>query len=239
MDYKVVLDVVGVDLESEAVAEQLAEADLDLAWSDSGGRTSAAFFTQAADPVSAAYDVARRIERVVPGAKVPRVDEELMSVREIASEMSLSREAVRLWTVGRRGPGHFPRPRAGASTGDRGSVRLWAWSEVAGWLDEYLGIEPDYRYLTWAQVADLNAHLAGIELHAADVELTHMSEFPKLQPFEGAKGDTRMYRHELWDANLRTPFDVPEGVDLTPRVSYPVSRAMRAAQSIAGAKDPT
>ena len=61
------------------------------------------------------------------GIRIRRYDLGLMSVSDIATELDVSRETVRLWSTGSR-RGHFPDRFAHV-----GSSRVWAWSEVYHW----------------------------------------------------------------------------------------------------------
>jgi len=77
--------------------------------------------------LSAIHDV----EACVPALVVLRVEpEELVTASGIALRTARTRESVRLWIEGRRGPGGFPPPVAWL---DR-RTRLWKWSEVSEWL---------------------------------------------------------------------------------------------------------
>lgn len=57
------------------------------------------------------------------------VSGDLVSLKEIAGRIKRSYEAVRLWSLGRRGPGGFPPPVTSAD-----GWSLWSWVQVAQWL---------------------------------------------------------------------------------------------------------
>jgi hypothetical protein len=70
----------------------------------------------------------------LPAARV-RDDDDLVTLAVIAERVGRSREAVRLWSVGRTGPGGFPSPV------DSGlSVAYYRWSQVAPWLRDRMGM---------------------------------------------------------------------------------------------------
>jgi hypothetical protein len=48
----------------------------------------------------------------------------------IADRMGLTKECVRLWATGKRGPGGFPEPVFITD----GRMRIWHWSAVEDWL---------------------------------------------------------------------------------------------------------
>lgn len=83
-------------------------------------RNASSFVDAAAD----AIDVLIRL-----GLEPVAVEDELVSMADIAERTGRSRQSVSLLTSGKRGPGGFPSPSAG-------NVRspLWHWDEVAAWL---------------------------------------------------------------------------------------------------------
>ncbi|MGH7611626.1 MAG: helix-turn-helix transcriptional regulator [Candidatus Dormibacteria bacterium] len=93
------------------------------------------------------------VESAVPQLVTLRVEpEELVSASGIAARIGRSREGVRLWIAGRRGPGGFPKPVARIDK----RTRLWKWSEVSRWLAPVVGwsLSPDGEVL-----AGINAWL--------------------------------------------------------------------------------
>jgi len=70
------------------------------------------------------------VHRAVDTAVPVRAEVELMTIPDIAAKVGLNREAVRLWTLGKRGPGNFPIPLT--VVGDR--MKIWAASDVHEWL---------------------------------------------------------------------------------------------------------
>ncbi|MET7643949.1 hypothetical protein ABZS83_09945 [Streptomyces sp. NPDC005426] len=162
METHIPLIVRGVDLDDDGTAEQLAVRLADFAWHETGGQVVATFFTTSSDPVSAAAAAAACIGRVLPQASVERVDEQFVSLADIAVRAGLSHEAVRLWAAGkRRTQGEpFPAPRAQVGQG-RTATKIWSWPEVVVWFEDHycLDLEPGTVYLTPPQVARLNALL--------------------------------------------------------------------------------
>ncbi len=65
-----------------------------------------------------------------PELRVTHVEpDDLVTMADIAERLGRSRESVRLWILGERGPGGFPQPSHNAL----GRSRLWRWGEVLGW----------------------------------------------------------------------------------------------------------
>ncbi|MFJ4730679.1 hypothetical protein ACIP44_30690 [Streptomyces diastaticus] len=162
METHIPMVVRNVSLDDDETAEQLALNLSDFAWHEAGGQVIATFYTKSADPVAAAAAAARSIKRVLPQAFVERVDEQFVSLADIATRAGLSHEAVRLWVAGkRRTDGEpFPAPRAHVGQG-RTPIKIWVWPEVLAWLKVHyhLDLEPNTAYLTAPQVAHLNARL--------------------------------------------------------------------------------
>ncbi len=53
-----------------------------------------------------------------------------MSISDIVERIDASRQAVSLWTLGKRGPGEFPEPVVRVNS----YTPLWDWTSVAIWF---------------------------------------------------------------------------------------------------------
>lgn len=85
----------------------------------------------------------------VPGLLVTGAgQDDQVAMLDIARRAGCTREAVRLWASGKRGPGGFPAPTWTSPGGER----FWSWPEVARWLRHVRGIEVDIspEEITWA-----------------------------------------------------------------------------------------
>ncbi|MDT4986403.1 MAG: hypothetical protein QOI74_497 [Micromonosporaceae bacterium] len=92
------------------------------------------FDREAPSLVDAILSAVRDLDAVgLPAARV-RDDDDLVTLAIIAERVGRSREAVRLWSVGRTGPGGFPSPV------DALSVAYYRWSQVAPWLRDRMGM---------------------------------------------------------------------------------------------------
>jgi hypothetical protein len=157
--YRIPLRVGNIDLEDEEFACAASKHLAHIAWTEVGGRVVAVLSTDSGDPVGAAVQAARQIAHALPQAVVHEVDQDLVGVSDIAHRIGVTREAVRMWVDGKRGPGRFPDVVAAVSEGSRGPVRLWRWAEVAGWLRSHYGLREHFENLLGEEVARVNAAL--------------------------------------------------------------------------------
>lgn len=162
METKIILIVRNVDLNDNETLATLAEHLDDFGWASVDGQVTVTLYTESADVVGAALDVAHAIEKHLPTATVVRVDEQLVAVSDIADRVGMSSEGVRLWTAGkRRTTGTaFPSSRGQVSRG-RTPMKVWAWADVLCWLRAQYQLDPEagVRYPSDREVANLNAAL--------------------------------------------------------------------------------
>ena len=101
------------------------------------GGTTIDFTREATSWVTAIVTAVNDIEGAVPGLRVTGVgQDDLVSMLEIAQRTGRSREAVRLWASGQRGPGDFPAPAWESPGGER----FWHWRDVARWAREQMNL---------------------------------------------------------------------------------------------------
>lgn len=134
--FSVVLDRVPTDDERDAL---FAAGCDDAAFSMEQGLSIAEFDREAPTLADAIVSAVRDIEsaRLV----VMRVrDEDLVTLADIGDRVGQSRESIRRYATGERGPGGFPPP---VNPGREGTV-FYRWSEVAPWVREHLAVNvPD------------------------------------------------------------------------------------------------
>jgi hypothetical protein len=153
MTVKIPLRLHGVDLRDPAAYDRIDPELSDLFWMSNGAVSLAVVLDEEGltQATAAAADGARRIAKLMPGVFVAEVHDEL----------------VRLWASGKRRMSlrPFPTPRQVVGSGPSGrAMALYAWREVASWVREVLGTDPDegIEYLDDRAMADLNAELVAI-----------------------------------------------------------------------------
>jgi hypothetical protein len=112
------------------------------------GTTEIEFAREAPGLADAIGSAVRDVESV-PGLIVTGAgQEDLVSIPGIARRAQRSREAVRLWAAGKRGPGGFP----AAEWQSPGGERFWSWTKVAQWIRENmnLAVERTPDEIRWA-----------------------------------------------------------------------------------------
>ena len=109
----------------------------------------------------------RRLGRVLPRVSVLSLDQDLVAATDIANRIERSREVVRLWSMGERGPGGFPTP-LGTVNGGR---RVWDWASVNEWLCSNTDAGRDETGLSRFQYAVIDAEVRESALAQAQLLL--------------------------------------------------------------------
>jgi hypothetical protein len=164
--YRIPLHVTGLDLGDDVLLDEAARL-LDVVWTGVGGRTIAVVYTADPNPVSAAIATARQIEAACPDARVLEVDQDLVGVSDIGHRIGISREGVRNWVEGRRGPGGFPDHVGTIGGGERGAQRVWRWADVNAWLRKHYELGDEEEHLTAGQCAMVAAALYDASVSAS------------------------------------------------------------------------
>jgi hypothetical protein len=170
--HQIALRVVGVDIHNRSSTDSVAQANPKCAinWHAIDGVILAIVRTVSRDYIEQVASVARSIREVFPESRVRGVDPDLVGITDIANRVDVTREAVRLWAKGERGPGGFPAPVSSISRGDKGaSTLIWEWYEVSEWLAEHIGLRDSYEYLTQQEVAYLTLRLHEVNSECDEV----------------------------------------------------------------------
>jgi hypothetical protein len=94
------------------------------------GETVIEFTRGASSLAEAIVSAVRDVESVGNLRVTGAGQEDMVSMLDIAHRTKRSREAVRLWAAGKRGPGGFPVPAWKSPGGER----FWRWPDVAYWV---------------------------------------------------------------------------------------------------------
>jgi hypothetical protein len=130
-EYEFTLILSGIDELTDEVLDRLHEAHCDDALIGMRDGVVFADFARESDSLTnAVLSATRDIESAAIGATVLHVEpDEFVTMAEIARRFDLTRESVRKWVVGARGPGGFPPPIGNL----RGKSPLWRWTDVVTW----------------------------------------------------------------------------------------------------------
>lgn len=134
-DFLIQLIYTGVDTDDEATLNALAQAGVATAHKLDGDLAMLTSGVQAPTAVDAARMVMDSVHETLPTATPVESHRDLVSVTDIGDRVGVTREAVRNWSAGRRGPGGFPMP-----VGSPSDYKVWEWSSVHAWLRHHMGI---------------------------------------------------------------------------------------------------
>jgi predicted DNA-binding transcriptional regulator AlpA len=154
------------DAVSDEDADRLYDAfDEEIAVEDGPSGHFVGFEREAETFLDAVLEALGRVIEL--GFEPLAVEDELVSMADIAGRTGRSRQSVSMLVSGQRGPGGFPRPAAG-------NVRspLWHWADVAAWLEsnEDASVTVDDRIWTLASINGALANRVLAKDHSNDVK---------------------------------------------------------------------
>jgi hypothetical protein len=133
---------------TDAEVEVLYEAGCGDAAVESGPLGAMIEFDREAPSLAGAITSAVRDVEKVPGLRVVGLAcDDMVTLLGISERAGVSREAVRLWVAGQRGPGGFPPPAMITPGGES----VWYWERVVPWLlnhgpRRHRAVLVDYRF---------------------------------------------------------------------------------------------
>lgn len=142
----------GVDPWDDDQIEALAKRLPRVHWGTVNGEVHATAFADATTGMRAVLETVDAIKAVVAAARPLYVIEDFVSVSDIAQRTGMNRETVRLWSLGERGPGGFPRSRGTVGKG----IRIWDWASVSSWLRRHYELGDAESHLSASEIARLN-----------------------------------------------------------------------------------
>jgi hypothetical protein len=130
-EYEFTLILSGVQELTPRVLDAFYEAGCsDALFGMREGVAYAEFARESDSLLDALLSAIRDVEVAGVGAKVEHVEpDELVTMSDIARRLEVTREGVRKWVAGLRGPGNFPPPAGGLT----GRSPLWHWTDVVQW----------------------------------------------------------------------------------------------------------
>lgn len=141
----------------------------DVTFGEDSGLPVADFDRSAPTAADAIASAVRDLDSI--GVTARRLlDQDLLTLADIADRVGRSREAIRRYAAGTRGPGGFPAPVNPARDG----TVFYRWSEVAPWLEEHLGIDVpriDLSFVAGNLVLQLRQHRARVPQLSALTDL--------------------------------------------------------------------
>lgn len=117
--------------------DRLFSAGCDDAIFGTEGNLSVAEFDREASSLAEAIVSAVHSLEVAGISPVRVMDQDLLTLADIGDRLGQSRESIRRYATGLRGPGGFP-PSVNPT---REGAAFYRWSEVAPWIREHLNIE--------------------------------------------------------------------------------------------------
>jgi predicted DNA-binding transcriptional regulator AlpA len=129
-EFEFLIVVDGVSIDDEHAVSVLVDG-FDAVLSCSRGLSRLAVSGEGADAVEAAFSLASRFARELPGMRLIRLDPDLVGISDIAQRTGRSRQNVLQWTNGERNSDRsFPAPE-----GTAGHSLVWRWADVNAWLE--------------------------------------------------------------------------------------------------------
>lgn len=144
----------GIDFDDDRTFDVLAELP-NVAWRSQGKLAYATIVVEAPTALKAADAAVQRVARLVPTARPVRLDDDLVSISDVAGRVGVTREAVRHWANGVR-QSNFPIPRGIVGDG----IKVWGWAEVNAWLQANLGVGDAESFPSAHDAALINAKFA-------------------------------------------------------------------------------
>lgn len=151
--FSVIVD--GVDAQDDDHVDLLVALDEVLLLADVDGTLEVHLEVEAATSEAALRAAVLLIESTAPGARVTRIDLDLVAASDIAERVGVSRQAVTSWVGTERRGLRFPAPVGRVA----GGTRIWGWSQVLPWLQANgHGLDTEAT-LDHAAIVELNALL--------------------------------------------------------------------------------
>jgi hypothetical protein len=135
------------------VIEQNFYSKFDGVLSRSAGRVLITVYGDGVHGPATAMRLARDLEFTLQ-ITIDSVDQDLVDTGEISRRVSRSRQNIRQFAMGERGPQGFPAP-----LGSPGGKRIWDWASVSKWLCRHSYLEKEEHLLSREETSIVNSWL--------------------------------------------------------------------------------
>lgn len=157
--YSLELEIQGWNPDNRNQEKLLNESFSDLQWSTSNGISTVFAECETSDPVDACSRIAQRLLKANVSITPIRWHDEFVGYSDLATNVGMTHEAVRLLATGKRGSGDFPKPRGYIGVAANRSP-IWTWAEVSPWFNVNYEIKDEENFPDNEQIIEINARLS-------------------------------------------------------------------------------
>ncbi|MHB8264000.1 MAG: hypothetical protein ACYDGY_09700, partial [Acidimicrobiales bacterium] len=157
--FEVDLVVRGLDLDDDNQITQVFDMfgdDVQVSGSSEDGMIHLLLDTH--DPITGTHAAIARLNSALVQVEVLRIDPGLVAIPDIARRIDCSRENIRKYADGTRGPGGFPAPEGVVGDG----IRVWRWANVEPWLRDNTSYDFPTVPIPGRQADAINASLGNV-----------------------------------------------------------------------------
>ncbi len=115
----------------------------------------------ARNSVAACLRIAQRLLKAGVSITPVRWHDDFVGYSDLATNVGMTHEAVRLLATGKRGPGDFPKPRGYIGVAANRSP-IWTWAEVSPWFNANYEIKDVEHFPNNDQIIEINARLSAL-----------------------------------------------------------------------------
>jgi hypothetical protein len=151
----VVDDMGRIDITDERQMEYLASLLPDFHWSYVDDSYLLTAFVDAENAFQGAQIAVCQLAQHLPSVRLGEVELAIASISDVAELAEVHRETARLWVLGKRGPGNFPRPLGVTGEGQR----VFESAKVIAWLEEKYGLSFESKPATLAEKAAIDEYV--------------------------------------------------------------------------------
>ncbi len=159
--YSLELEIQGWESDNRTQEKVLDGSMFDLLWSTSNGISTVFTECETSNPVDACSLIAQRLLKAGVSITPVRWHDDFVGYSDLATNIGMTHEAVRLLATGKRGPGDFPKPRGYIGIAANRSP-IWTWAEVSPWFNANYEIKNEEHFPSNDQIIEINARLSAL-----------------------------------------------------------------------------